>query len=196
MATTPQSATITLDDFLASAELSEERSELVDGRVVALGAASFAHNLIVTNISGTLFTALRGTTCRVVSQGMLVKPNRSENAFLPDVAVFCGGAELEPRRLELLLNPVVLVEVLSPTTADYEHGKKWENYRRLSSLRDYLLVSQEQVRVEWYTRQGEAFWLFSEVEGHDGEVGLESIGVTLRLAEIYEGVLPADGQSA
>jgi Uma2 family endonuclease len=196
MATNPQTAIVTLDDFLAGLELSEERSEFVDGRVVALGAASFAHNLIVSNVFGTLFSDLRGKPCRVVSQGMLVKPSRSENAFLPDVAVFCGEAELEPRSLELLLNPVVLVEVLSPSTADYDHGKKWENYRRLSSLRDYLLVSQDQARVEWYSRQGEAFWLFSEVDGLKAEVRLESIGVSLRLAEIYEGVLTADQQSA
>ena len=182
MATHPQTAIVTLDDFLTAMDASEERSEFVDGRIVALGAASFAHNLIVSNVFGTLFSDLRGGPCRAVSQGMLVKPSRSENAFLPDVAVFCGEAELEPRSLELLLNPVVLVEVLSPSTADYDHGKKWENYRRLPSLRDYLLVSQDRARVEWYTRQGDAFWLFREVEGLDAEVRLDYLGVTMELA--------------
>lgn len=196
MATHPQTAIVTLDDFLASVDGSEERSEFVDGRVVALGAASFAHNLIVTNLVGSLFATLRGSSCRVVSQGMLVKSAQAENAFLPDAAVFCGGADLEPRALELLLNPVVLVEVLSPSTADYDHGKKWENYRRIPSLREYLLVSQDQARVEWYRRQDGAFWLYGEVEGLDAVVPLDSIGATLRLADVYEGVLAADERSA
>jgi Uma2 family endonuclease len=196
MATNPQTATITLDDFLATVALSEERSEFVDGRVVSLGAASFAHNLIVSNVLGTLFADLRGTPCRAVSQGMLVKPTGGENAFLPDVAVFCGEPELEPRTLELLLNPVVLIEVLSPSTADYDHGQKWESYRGIPALREYLLIAQDQPRVEQYTRHGEHFWHYKETLGREGEVRLESLNVSLTLSGIYEGVLAADERSA
>jgi Uma2 family endonuclease len=176
------------------ASRARQGGEAVDGRAVAAGASSLAHNLIVSNFVGTLFSALRGTGCRVVSQGMPVKP-RGENVFLPDVAVFCGAPELESGAVEVLLNPAVLVEVLSPESTDFDHGKKWESYRRLPSLRDYLLVWHDHARVEWYTRQG-AHWLFGEVEGPEGEVRLESIGVTLGLAGIYEGVLTADEQSA
>jgi Uma2 family endonuclease len=172
----------------------EPRSELVDGRAVTPGASSLVHNLIVSNVVGTLFSALRGTGCRVVSQGMPVKL-RGETVFLPDVAVFCGAPELETGAREMLLNPTVVVEVLSPESTDFDHGKKWESYRRLPSLCDYLLVWHDQARVESYTRQG-AHWLFGEVEGLQEEVRLESIGVTLRLAAIYEGVLAADGPSA
>ena len=89
---------------------------------------------------GTLFAALRGKACRVVSQGMPVKPGRGENVYFPDVAVFCGEAELEWGAAEMLLNPAVLVEVLSPESTDYDHGKKWVSYSGLASLRDYLLV--------------------------------------------------------
>lgn len=173
----------------------DQRGELVDGRAVALGASSLVHNLIVSNVVGTLFAALRGRSCRVVSQGMPVKTGHGENVFLPDVAVYCGAAELEPGDVELLLNPAVLVEVLSPGTTDYDHGKKWESYRRLSSLYDYLLVWHDQARVEWYTRQG-AFWMFGEVEGMQAEVPLKSIGATLRLEDIYEGIFTADQTSA
>ncbi|HYR12493.1 MAG TPA: Uma2 family endonuclease, partial [Longimicrobium sp.] len=173
----------------------DPRSELVDGRAVAPGVSSLVHNLIVSNVVGTLFAALRGKACRVVSQGMPVKTGHGEKVFLPDVAVYCGAPELEPGDVEMLLNPAVLVEVLSPDTTDYDHGKKWESYRRLSSLRDYLLVWHDHARVEWYTRQG-AFWMFGEVEGMQAEVPLESIGATLRLAEIYEEVFTADQPSA
>lgn len=173
----------------------DPRSELVDRGPAAPGASSLVHNLIVSNVVGTLFAALRGTACRVVSQGMAVKPGRGEGVLFPDVAVYCGEAELERGAAEMLLNPAVLVEVLSPESTDYDHGKKWESYRRLSSLRDYLLVWHDQARVEWYTRQG-AFWMFGEVEGVQAEVRLESIGATLPLAGIYEGVLTADQTSA
>lgn len=172
-----------------------ERSEIVEGRAVPLGASSLVHNLIVSNLVGTLFAALRGTGFRVVSQGMAVKPARGENVFLPDLAVFGEAAEFENGAVEMLLNPVVLVEVLSPGTTDHDHGKKWESYRRVSSLRDYLMVWHDQARVEWYSRQG-AFWRFGEVEGLQEEMQLESIGAALRLAEVYDGVFTADGASA
>jgi Uma2 family endonuclease len=90
----------------------------------------------------------------------------------------------------------VIVEVLSPSTAGYDHDTKWLNYRRIPSLQDYLLVSQDRARVERFTRHGDGFWLFSEVEGADAELRLESLNVVLNLAEVYEGVLAADDQSA
>lgn len=194
MATQPHTATVTLDDFLATLDASEERSEFVDGRIVAMGGASLAHGLIVSNVSATLIYALRGGPCRVLSQGTLVKTAHSENAFLPDVLVFCGAPQLERRRGDLLLNPIVVIEVLSPTTADYDHVKKWENYRRIPSLQDYLLVAQEEPRVERYTRQEGGMWLFSETVGMDASVRLESIGATLSFAEVYRNVLSPGGE--
>ncbi|HEX2205322.1 MAG TPA: Uma2 family endonuclease [Longimicrobium sp.] len=194
MATHPRTASVTLDDFLAAQEASEERSELVDGQIVAMGGASLGHGLIVTNLSAALTNALREGPCRVLSQGMLVKASHAENAFLPDVLVYCGAPHIERRRGELLLNPVVIVEVLSESTADYDHVKKWENYRRIPSLQDYLLVAQDEPRVERYTRQEGGMWLFSETVGMDGSVRLESIGTTLSLAETYRGVLSPGGE--
>jgi Uma2 family endonuclease len=196
MATHPQTATITLDDFIAAAEATDERLEFVDGRIVAMGGASLAHNLIVHNLNGILYGQLRGKPFSTVSQAMFVMVDRAENTFLPDVAVFCGTAEVERRHLDLLLNPSVLMEVLSPSTADYDHGNKWLNYRRIPSLQEYVLFSQDTPRLERFVRQGDGFWLFSEVDGLDAEVSLDSIGVTLKLAEVYEGVLAADGPSA
>lgn len=194
MATQPHTATVTLDDFLATLDASEERSEFVDGRIVAMGAASLKHGLIVSNLSRKLGNALDGGPCEVLSQAMLVKASHAENAFLPDVLVYCGAPHIERRRGELLLNPVVIAEVLSESTADYDHVKKWENYRRIPSLQDYLLVAQEEPRVERYTRREGGMWLFSETVGMDASVRLESIGVTLSLAEVYRNVLSPGGE--
>jgi Uma2 family endonuclease len=196
MATHPQTATITLDDFLNAAQATDERLEFVDGRIVAMGGASLPHNLIVHNLNGILYGQLRGKPCSTVSQAMFVMVDRADNTFLPDVAVYRGNAEVVHKHLDLLLNPTVLMEVLSPSTADYDHGNKWANYRRIPSLQEYVLLSQDVPRLERFVRQGDGFWLFSEIEGLEAEVSLNSIGVTLKLAEVYEGVLAADELSA
>lgn len=197
MATHPQTATISLDDFVAALEASETGLEFVDGQIVALAGTSLEHALITQRIARTLGNQLRGRPCEVVSQGTLVTPRVGDNAFLPDVVVYCGGAQRERvRGSDLLMNPSLIVEVLSPSTAGYDHETKWNNYRRISSLQDYLLVSQDRVRVQHYTRRGDTFWLFNAVEGLEAEVHLESLDVSLGLADIYEGVFTADQPSA
>lgn len=197
MATHPQTATVTLDDFIAAAEATDERLEFVDGQIVSLSAPSIEHGLIAENIAFALRTRLRSGGCRVLSQGSLVAADGSDDTFLPDVAVFCGPFQRRKvRGADVLGNPVVLVEVLSPSTADYDHGRKWLSYRGISSLQHYLLVAQDQARVEWYTRHGEHFWHYAETIGIEGEVRLEPLNIAISLAEVYEGVLAADQPSA
>ncbi|HEU4881112.1 MAG TPA: Uma2 family endonuclease, partial [Longimicrobium sp.] len=184
MATHPQTATITLDDFIAAAEVSEERLEFVDGQILAMSGASLEHGLIVSQIATSLANQLRGRPCGVVSQGTLVRAKEGDHAFLPDVAVFCGQPQRDRLRgVDLLLNPVLLVEVLSPSTTNYDHGRKWESYRGIASLQHYLLVSQNGARVEQYTRHGEHFWHYTETLGLGSAVQLESLNVSLALAE-------------
>lgn len=197
MATHPQTATVTLDDFVAALEASEQGLEFVDGQIVALAGTSLEHALITQRIARSLGNQLQGRQCEVVSQGTLVTPRVGDNAFLPDVVVFCGGPQRDRvRGSDLLLNPSLIVEVLSPSTAGYDHVTKGDNYRRIASLQNYLLVSQDRAQIKQYTRQGDGFWLFSEANGMDAEIRLDPIGVTLRLAEVYEGVLAADELSA
>jgi Uma2 family endonuclease len=192
-----QTATISLDDFVAALEASEAGLEFVDGQIVALAGTSLEHGLITQRIARSLGSQLRGRPCEVVSQGTLVTPRVGDNAFLPDVVVFRGGAQRDRvRGSDLLLNPSLIVEVLSPSTAGYDHETKWNNYRRIASLQDYLLVSQDRARIQHYTRRGDTFWLFNVMEGVDAEVRLESLNATLSLAEIYEGVFTADEASA
>jgi Uma2 family endonuclease len=197
MATHPQTAIVSLDDFIAALEASEAGLEFVDGQIVALAGTSLEHALITQRIAQALGAQLRGRSCEVVSQGTLVTPRVGDNAYLPDVVVFCGGPQRERvRGSDLLLNPTLIVEVLSPSTAGYDHVTKGDSYRRISSLQDYLLVSQDRPRIQQFTRHGEGFWLFKETTGLDAVVRLESLDVSLVLTEIYEGVLAADGLSA
>jgi Uma2 family endonuclease len=192
MATQPQTATVTLDDFLAAFETGEERAEFVDGQIVPVAGTSVKHGRLVARILAVFETRFAGGPCGALT-GTYVRARLGDNVFLPDVGVFCGEAQMDKLRgVDLLLNPVVLVEVLSHSTADYDHGKKWENYRRIPSLQDYLLVSQDAPLVERYTRQGDGFWLFSETTGLDASIHLESIGVDLALRAVYGGLLPTD----
>jgi Uma2 family endonuclease len=193
MATNPRTAIITLDDFIAAAEATDERLEFVDGQIVAMTGASLEHGLIANRIASALTVRLADRPCGVVSQGTLVGRAEDENAFAPDVVVYCGEPSRQRvRGTDRLLNPVTIVEVLSPSTADYDHGRKWESYRGIPTLQDYLLVTQDEPRVERFTRHGEHFWLYGETTGLDGEIQLESLNVTLKLADIYDGVLSAD----
>jgi Uma2 family endonuclease len=197
MATHPQTATISLEDFIAAAEATDERLEFVDGQIVSMSGASLEHGLIAENVAYALRTRLRTGGCRVLSQGTLVAADGSDDAFLPDVVVFCGDAQRRRLRgTDVLRNPVVLVEVLSPSTTNYDHGRKWESYRGIATLQHYLLVSQDRARVEQYTRHGEHFWHYTETLGLDSVVQIESVNVSLALKEVYEGVLTADGRSA
>ncbi|MBB4636302.1 Uma2 family endonuclease [Longimicrobium terrae] len=188
MATNPKNATVTLDDFIAAAEASEQRLEFVDGQIVAMSGASILHGRIAQRITSSLDRQLENSGCEIL-RDTLVAAGVADNKFVPDVIVFCGEPEYERLRgIEMMLNPVVLIEVLSPTTANYDHVTKWENYRRIPSLREYLLVSQDRPRVEQYTRQDSRFWRFSETEGRDSEIRIESLNATLSLARIYAGL--------
>jgi Uma2 family endonuclease len=107
----------------------------------------------------------------------------------PDVTVICGEPRFDDSELDTLLNPTLLIEVLSPSTESYDRGKKFANYRTLDSLREYVLVAQEEVRVEVFTRQDGGHWLLSEASRIDETIPLASIGCELRLADVYDRVI-------
>ena len=188
MSSHPHAALVTLDEYLAAEEAAEFRSEFIDGEVVAMVGGTLEHGVIVHNVERVLGNQVLGR-CRVVSQGTHVRVLRTERVFYPDVAVFCSEPQRERRVRDLLLNPSVIVEVLSPGTADYDRGTKWANYRQIPSLQDYLLVSQDEPRVERYTRQGDdGFWLFRETTGLEATLQIESIEAELHLRDVYYGV--------
>lgn len=192
MATNPRTAIITLEEYLAAEKVAEERSEFVDGQVVAMVGGSVRHNRIIHNLHLAIGNALRGGPCGMMSQGMKVKAGPHNNVLYPDVVVHCGPPAVENRGGEILLNPALVVEVLSRSSEGYDRGKKWESYRGIASLQEYLLITQYEPRVEKYARHGEHFWLYGETTGLESEIRLESLNVTLRLADIYDGVLSAD----
>lgn len=175
----------TLHDYLALERQAETRSEYLDGEMFARSGASATHNVLVTNLVAALHPQLRSRGCDLYANDMRVR-TPTDLVTYPDVAVACGPRQFDDRHRDTLLNPTVLFEVLSPSTQDYDRGTKFAHYRTLASLTDFVLVAQDHVHVEHYSRQGRDRWILLEVEGLDRRLELSSIGCELALAEIYE----------
>jgi Uma2 family endonuclease len=172
-------------EYLEQERKAEFRSEYIEGTIVPMPGASRIHNLIGSNINRLIGNQLIKRPCEVYINDIKVwSPKRYS---YPDVTVVCGEPLFEDFQTEILLNPTVIFEILSPSTAMYDRGDKFASYRQLNSLQEYVLVSQHMPLVEVYKRQGEG-WYFSEVKGLDQTFSLESIQCNLLLAEIFDKV--------
>jgi Uma2 family endonuclease len=174
-------------EYLALERAAPYKSEFRDGRIHAMTGASRKHNLIGVNIARELSAQLKGRPCKAYVSDMRVKARGTGKYHYSDIAVAYGGPEFEDEQADTLVNPVVLIEVLSPSTEAYDRGDKFASYRRIPSLREYLLVAQDQARIERYQRRGDA-WVLTEAERLDATVNLEAIGCTLALREVYDKV--------
>jgi Uma2 family endonuclease len=178
----------TIEEYLGLERDSETKHEYYAGEIFAMGGASRAHGLIVGNINASLNTQLRGKPCEVQGPDMRVKVAASGLYTYPDVSVACGKIEYDDRVIDTLLNPLVIVEVLSPTTEAYDRGKKFELYRKLESLQEYLLVAQDRAHIEHYRRQNDGEWVLSEATGLDTSLRLPAIECQLALRDVYDKV--------
>ncbi len=163
------------------------RSEYINGEIIKMPGASFPHNIITNNISSELRTRLKGSVCVAFANDMRVSVPTAKSYFYPDIGVVCEEPRFEDDVFDILLNPIVIVEVLSPSTESYDRGEKFAHYRQLASLQEYVLVAQDQIRIEHYRRQDKQ-WIFTDIEEHDEILPLPSIQCELPLQEIYERV--------
>lgn len=177
----------TLEEYVALDAAAEYKCEYVDGRVYAMSGGTEPHALVCWNLLGLLHAAFRGRPCRAYPSDLRVKVAETGTYTYPDLSALCGEPAFDERVVDTLLNPSVLVEVLSPSTEAYDRGEKFARYRRVPSLREYVLVAQDRPRVECYTRRGDG-WVLTEASALDAAVELRSVGVTLALGEVYERV--------
>lgn len=177
---------VSWDEYRAYERDTEERHEYVDGWIVSMtAAASWPHSVIASNIDRVLGNQLLDTECRTASRDVKVAfPAADANAF-PDVVVVCDEPEFESGREILLLNPTVIVEVLSPSTMHYDRGEKFARYRALDALQEYLLVAQDRPHVEHYVREDKTSWHFTETDGLDAEIECPTLDAALPLSEVY-----------
>ena len=178
---------LTPEEYLAWERKSELKNEYLRGHIVAMSGASFVHNMIITNITTALNNQLLESDCIVVASDMRVRTNPNISYFYPDVLVVCGAPRFEDNAFDTLLNPIVLVEVLSPSTETYDRGEKFKHYQQLTSLQEYMLVSQDEVHVELYHRQ-ETQWKPTEFRSFENVLSLASIDCELALSDIYRRV--------
>ena len=187
MATAAAYAYLTQEEYLAFEREADIKHEYCNGQLYAMSGASRAHNLISLNIAGELRAQLKGRTCEVYMSEMRVLVDAARSYRYPDVVVACDVPRFQDDVFDTLLNPTVIVEVLSLSTEARDRGEKFAEYAQLVSLRDYVLVAQKAVHVEHYLRQGTR-WVSRECRDLDAVLQLESIGCALPLRDIYEKV--------
>jgi Uma2 family endonuclease len=178
----------TVEEYLTLERSAPYKSEFDDGRIYGMTGASRKHNLITVNIGRELSQQLKKRPCEAYSNDMRVKAAKANSYHYPDIAVVCGAPQFEDSHVDTLLNPTLLIEVLSPSTEAYDRGGKFAHYRKIATLREYVLVSQDQPSIERYVRQGDV-WILSEAVGLEASVPLESIDCVLSLSEVYDKVL-------
>jgi Uma2 family endonuclease len=179
---------LTPEQYLEIERKAEFRHEYFRGEMFAMAGGTGTHTIIVVNLVREMSNQLRRGRCQVYSHDMRLQVSATGLYTYPDVVVACEGRQFRDARKDTLLNPTVIIEVLSESTEAYDRGKKFAHYQTLDSLQGYVLVSQDRVRMERFLRQPDGQWLLKVASHIDDSVLLDSIGCTLRLADIYENV--------
>ena len=176
---------LTPEEYLAAERQSEIKHEYFAGEICAMVGASKRHNLIAANIIRILGNQLLDRPCNVYPSDMRVKVSATGKYTYPDVVVACEEEKFDDAEKDTLLNPVVIIEILSESTEAYDRGRKFEQYQAIESLTEYLLVSQEPYRLEQYVRQSNTEWRYSEYHNADDVVKVNVIGCELVLKDVY-----------
>jgi Uma2 family endonuclease len=179
---------LTAEEYLATERAAEIRSEYYDGVMYAMAGGSFPHSVIIGNLFGELRSALRKRGCFVVSNDLRLRVSPARVYTYPDIIAGCDPPRFADDQKDTLLNPALVIEVLSPSTEAHDRGYKFVQYRQLESLREYVLVSQSEPRIERFERQADGRWVLSEHVGMDAVCRFESVGCDVPLADIYENV--------
>jgi Uma2 family endonuclease len=183
---------MTYSEYLASEQASPVKREYVHGQVFAFARGTIEHAALVSAIAGELGNALRGRPCRVYSSDLRIRIVAIDLATYPDASVVCGRLETAPDDPNAAINPTLLVEVLSESTEAYDRGAKAAHYRRIPSLKEYVLVAQDEPRIEVYRRNDRGGWELHEARS-GAQLRLESVGVELDVDAVYENPVEQQG---
>ena len=179
---------LTPEQYLELDRASEFRHEYYNGRMYLMPGGTHPHAIVIANLSGELRNALRPRPCIVTASDVRVRVSREGLYTYPDIVVVCGTPRYLDGHQDTVLNPVLLIEVLSPSTEAYDRGFKFAQYRTLETLQEYALVSQSEPRVEIFRRQPSGDWLLSESAGMEAVCRFDSADCTISLAEIFDKV--------
>ncbi len=179
---------ITADEYLARERKAECKSEFFDGEVFAMAGGSPTHSLIAANFVGEARQSLNGTPCVVYNSDLRIKIQATGLYTYPDASIVCGDLKFDDEQRDTVTNPTVIVEVLSDFNEKYDRGRKSSHYRQVPSVREIILISQDEAHVERFVRQPEGGWLFLEERDPAGSFELSSLNVTIAMSELYRHV--------
>ena len=175
------------EEYLEAEARAEFKSEYYEGEVFAMVGASEAHSTLVVNITASFVSQLKGKPCRAYSNDTKVQPGTADKYFYPYLSIVCGQPEFRDTAKTILLNPRVIVEVLSPSTETFDRDQKFAAYARLPSLTDYLLVAQDHPRIEHFARE-DGRWIYTQAAGIEAVLDMLSIECRLPLGDVYDRV--------
>jgi Uma2 family endonuclease len=178
----------TPQEYLALDRKAERKSEYFDGEIFLMAGASPTHNLIVANLLRELGNQLKGRRCTVYASELRTKVDRTGLYTYPDASVVCEEPHFDDDQRDTILNPTVIIEVLSESTQANDRGAKFGHYRKIDSLQEYVLIEQDRPHIELYTRQTDGHWMLADFDGLETAVPLEAIDCRLHLAEVYDKV--------
>lgn len=181
------------ETYLAMERVADYKSEYFAGEAFAMAGASEQHITIVSNLTFLFVSQFKGRPCKVYSSDMKVRVKATGLFTYPDVVIVCGEPVFHDLQRDVLLNPQVLIEVLSDSTEAYDRGKKFEHYRSIDSVSDYILVSQDRPKVESFARQAQDRWLYTTAVGIESVLEIPSVDCHLTLADVYDKAAPLLG---
>jgi len=172
-------------DYLANERKSETKNEFVDGIIIPMTGASIPHTIICMNISALIWFHIKEKDFTIHSNDLRVHSPQANSYFYPDIAVIQGEAELTDEHFDTITNPLLIVEVLSESTEGYDRGDKFRAYREISSLKEYVLVSQEKPYVEVFSKSDKDVWTLHEAQGLQSSIHFNTLSLKLSLSDIY-----------
>ncbi len=179
---------ISSQEYFEMEEVAEYKSEYYQGEIFAMSGASFNHNLIASNIMIFIGNALQKSDCVVFTSDMKIQVDKDSHYTYPDTSIVCGDVEFAENRNDVIANPLVIFEILSDSTKDYDRGSKFTAYRNIASLKDYILVDQYAYHVEYFNKNEAGQWSLSEFKNMDDTFKIKSADVELSLKKIYNRV--------
>lgn len=179
-------AKITPEEYLQVERQSETKHEYFGGEIFAMAGASRKHCKLSANLMRIIGNTLHQTKCNVYANDFRVKVKETGLYTYPDVIITCGKEILEDQVKDTLLNPLIIIEILSPSTESYDRGKKFSHYRQIESLQNYVLVSQDEPHIELFERQINHQWILSEKVGLENSIEIPAINYLLPLVEVYD----------
>lgn len=177
----------TAEEYLAFEREAEDRHEYYKGEIFMMSGASYKHNVIEDNVRGTLHSFLKGRKCRSFGSNLRVHIPKNTLFTYPDILIVCGEPQFAYDQFDTLINPSVLIEILSSSTGNYDRGAKFDLYREIETLKEYILIDSTSIHVVHYTKNDDATWTLWESKNVEDSFSISTIGLQLHLREVYAG---------